>query len=404
LAEPIPSQPKKDFSFQERMPALDGLRGLAILAVFFYHYAKGTGIHSDSLVLKVMSGVTQFGWAGVDLFFVLSGFLITGILYDTRDDPNYFKTFYIRRTLRIFPLYYFFLLIVAVVGLFVGMQWHLVQATFLLYVGYPVALVYPDALTSSTSIRVTHLWSLCLEEQFYLLWPLMVWTVSKPKWILRLCGILFFLALLLRVLIWQTGWLEEVWAYTFLLFRMDSLAFGAFLAILVRGPNKQRAVRLAPYILTCAGLLLGIVIYLSPSTNHQSSPLMWTAGFSLNAIISGCLLLLALDRGGIIYRVFDTTFWRELGKYSYGMYVYHFPLGVLLDPLKTSLIASLHSEALAKITFVLGSLAINYVVARASFQLFESRFLKLKSKFSYAKLLPAPIPGKRMLPPRSSSS
>ncbi len=104
------------FDFRDRMPALDGLRGLAILSVFLYHYAGGIQQHPTNILLKAMYSVTGLGWAGVDLFFVLSGFLITGILFDTQSDPGYFRKFYARRSLRIFPIYYLFLFVTAIVG------------------------------------------------------------------------------------------------------------------------------------------------------------------------------------------------------------------------------------------------------------------------------------------------
>src|SRR5262245_25426509 len=106
------------------VPALDGIRGWAILAVFLFHYAGR------------LPGAAV-GWAGVDLFFVLSGFLITGILLDTKDDPAYYRTFYARRSLRIFPIYYLF--IAACLLLVPFAVWQPAHAWFLVYLGYPAA-------------------------------------------------------------------------------------------------------------------------------------------------------------------------------------------------------------------------------------------------------------------------
>ena len=118
--------------------------------------------------MHVFGAIFGFGWSGVDLFFVLSGFLITGILFDTQDDPAYYKKFYVRRSLRIFPIYYIFL---AVYGLFAFLHldghFHLGHIAFLFYLGYPAILLRPALQSVSPSVHFDHLWSLCAEEQFY---------------------------------------------------------------------------------------------------------------------------------------------------------------------------------------------------------------------------------------------
>lgn len=304
---------------RDRVHALDGLRGLAILAVFLFHYV-GEGGTPHSFLVRGIHGITRFGWAGVDLFFVLSGFLITGILFDTQHSPHYYRAFYIRRTLRIFPLYYFFLGLVAFVGVLLGVRWTAGHALFLVYLGYPGALILPN-LVKLPYIRLVHLWSLSVEEQFYLLWPFLI-----------------------RTLLWGTGWLNGKWAYMFLPFRIDSLALGAALAVLARGPSFERVMKLAPYVLLLTTPILGVLLVFSPNTRPTEAPQMWTLGFTLNALISGSLLLLALRPMGIVVRVFNTSFLRKLGKYSYGIYIYHFPLAAILEAHKPAMIHALHSE------------------------------------------------------------
>jgi peptidoglycan/LPS O-acetylase OafA/YrhL len=380
-AQPVASL--RVFDFRERMPALDGLRGLAILAVFFYHYAGGTDQHPHNLVLKAVYGVTRFGWAGVDLFFVLSGFLITGILFDTQNDPGYYKKFYARRSLRIFPIYYLYLAIVAALGLVVGVRWRPLDASFLLYVGFPAALIRPDLIPATAYIRITHLWSLCMEEQFYLVWPWLIALLATPKRILRMCGFLMCAALALRMLVWGAGWLSAGWAYTFLPFRMDSLALGAALAILIRGKHTDMLAKVAPYVLGVAAAGLLAVFAASRTTDHEG-PWIDTFGFTMIAFASAGLLVLAVLRHGMVYQLFSTQTLRTVGKYSYGLYLYHFPLAVLLDPMKPPLGHLLHSEIAGKVIFVTVSLVINLGLAWASFVLFESPIMKLKRRFGYA--------------------
>jgi peptidoglycan/LPS O-acetylase OafA/YrhL len=364
------------------MPALDGLRGLAILSVFFYHYAGGVDQHPTSILLKTMYSVTRFGWAGVDLFFVLSGFLITGILYDTRNDSGYFSKFYARRSLRIFPIYYLYVAVVAVIGILVGVHWRAASASFLLYMGYPIALVWPDIIPATVYIRITHLWSLCMEEQFYLIWPWLIAALGTPRRILRTCGVLVCLALALRILIWSTGWLGPAWGYSFLPFRMDSLALGAALAILIRGPHTARLANAAPIVFASAASGVLALCIATGTTDHNSAGI-GTVGFTLIALASGSLLVLGVLERGIVRRVFSVGALRTLGRYSYGLYLYHFPLAILLDPTKPSLGHLLHSEVFGKVAFVLVSLAINLAVAWASFRFIESPIMNLKNRFRY---------------------
>jgi len=385
----LPEEASSGFNFRERMPALDGLRGLAILSVFLYHYAGGIEHHPKGVLLKAMYSVTQFGWAGVDLFFVLSGFLITGILYDTQNDPGYYKKFYARRSLRIFPIYYLYIAIVAVLGIAVGVHWRAPHATFLLYVGFPAALIWPDLIPASAYIRVTHLWSLCMEEQFYLVWPWLIAALGTPRRILRTCGVVIVVALVLRIAVWEShwvwggGWLNPSWAYTFLPFRMDSLALGATLAVLIRGRRTEMLAKAAPFVLGLAAAGLLTVFVTGGTTDHEGAGI-GTVGFSLIALASGSLLVLAVLRHGMVYKLFSQQALRTLGKYSYGLYLYHFPLAVLLDPMKPPLGHLLHSEIVAKVLFVVISLGINLAVAWVSFRFIESPIMNLKDKFKYA--------------------
>src|SRR5450631_3637832 len=135
--------PKSTFDFRKRVPALDGLRGIAILAVFFRHYAGGLEKTATSTGMHVLGMVFAFGWSGVDLFFVLSGFLITGILYDTQMDPRYYRNFYARRVLRIFPPFYFLALVLVVLTPILGIHWKFAHLAFLFYIGFPCALIWP---------------------------------------------------------------------------------------------------------------------------------------------------------------------------------------------------------------------------------------------------------------------
>ena len=301
--------------------------------------------------------------SGVDLFFVLSGFLITGIFYETRTDPLYYKKFYARRALRIFPVFYFF----AAVMFVVGSHWKLSHLSLLFYVGWPVELIWPGAILSSP-LRIVHLWSLSAEEQFYMVWPLLMAKVRRP---IVLCVGGFVLALSLRILIVRFG-VNEGWAYAFLPCRMDGLMIGAAIALLWRSPRKQKLQRLSPSV--CAIAASGVILTLWLARDSSGAPIVRTLQLSLIAATYGAVLVIAL----IHPKIFSVAILRMFGKYSYGMYLFHLPLMSLLMRMKPML-----SWAYLPICLVL-----NLGVAALSFHFFEQPILRLKKYFAYGVSAP----------------
>jgi peptidoglycan/LPS O-acetylase OafA/YrhL len=363
------------------LPALDGLRGLAILLVFFYHYAGGLQHAAHSTSMHIFGAIFGFGWSGVDLFFVLSGFLITGILFDTQDDPAYYKKFYVRRSLRIFPIYYIFL---AVYGLFAFLRldghFHLGHIAFLFYLGYPATLLWPALENVSPSVHFTHLWSLCAEEQFYLIWP---WVISKlrtPFLIIGACLTAISVAPILRTffVLHHFG----AWEYAFLPSRMDALAVGGLIAILMRGPGKSLAERWATPMFLVSALCVTAMCIIRRTVYHTDG-LIGTAGFTFIAIAYGALLILAIRPGSFLERIFSLPLLRLFGKYSYGIYLFHFPLSEFLSPKREIFISRTHSFAIGSITFILACLMINLTIAAISFHLIESPIIGLKKRFGY---------------------
>jgi len=375
-------QKPKTFDFRRRLPALDGLRGIAILAVFFYHYAGGVGAHTSSSAVRALGVVFALGWSGVDLFFVLSGFLITGILYDTQNDPQYYRNFYARRVLRIFPIYYLLIAIYLCVGLFLGAHWKPAHFFFLVYMGYPAALIWPSLTTAVPSLAVTHLWSLSVEEQFYMAWPWLIARLRTRQAVLVGCVLVATLALALRLCVWVFGWNAD-WATGFLFCRMDQLAVGAAIAILVRGQSHEWLLRWAPVMFVCStACVLGI--FTVRHTVDRGDPFLWTFGYSLIAVAYGTLLLLCLRSGSWVPSLFSWIFLRTFGKYSYGLYLYHFPLAVVLSPMRQILVSWTHSFWVGSVAHVVICLLINLLIAALSFHFLESPIMRLKGKFGYA--------------------
>jgi len=305
------------------VPVLDGVRGIAILGVIVFHAAVFEAHNRVELALAMAAAL---GWAGVDLFFVLSGFLITGILLKARDGANYYRSFYIRRGLRIFPLYFcycavLFLVLPTIFGwrspesakLVAAAPWYL---TYTLNVR--MALFGPRAAVYSTLF----LWSLAVEEQFYLLWPSIVRRMRLAH-LSRLCLVIAVVALALRIWMVRSG--HVLASYVLLPSRMDGLALGAWLAIQVVRPGMlDRLARAARLVLPACAIGLLLVIRSSGQAGWEM-PLMSTVGLSLTALGSTAFIVLAVAGGGarqkLLSRAVSSAPLRFFGRYAYGLYV-----------------------------------------------------------------------------------
>lgn len=374
--------------FHERyIPALDGVRGVAILFVLLHHCRSLLNPHF--YIQNILIRFFELGWCGVELFFVLSGFLITGILLDSRNSPNYFSTFYARRILRIFPIYYAYLALV-----FVGLRiWHDVSG-----VGNPAAhidpwwyLTYLQNFRPNTMLLdayLGHLWSLAIEEQFYLVWPLLVLLVNRNvlTWI---CLSLFPASLIIRLhYAGHSGPLAQ-FVNTFTPASLDSLAAGALLAIVIRNPDWLRRARSIVHPLIAGSLIWFSILAWRSGSLFEYFPLIQSWGITaLTLLFAGVIFLAATSRHGILTAILNVKPLRFIGKISYGLYVLHpLVIGMLLPlfaavPANAAVDFALNSEKIAII------LLTSIAVAAASWFLFEKPILELKKHFRYAQ--PAP--------------
>jgi len=373
--------------FKTRFPALDGIRALAIILVFFAHY--GGGAHGN-FVLKVLNEVRKRGWLGVDIFFVLSGFLITGILYDTRNDSHFFSRFYARRSVRIFPVFYLTALILLLLTPILQLQWRWLQLTFLAYLGnffanhdFSLYAVLSKSHHPTADVTIGHVWSLCVEEQFYLIWPLVVWMVRDRTKLLWTAVVLSLAALGLRcaMCLHFPPELAEQWIVRTLPFRMDTLLLGGILALLLRGPHADRWQRASRgiFLVMSAGVLA--LFLLSPD---YDSPWLLTIGYTLLALASAGLIGATIKPGSPEFRLFSLKPLLILGKYSYGFYIYHLLfrmawITLVLVPVGRKT----HSLALAGIVELGSAFVVTFLVSKLSYDLFEVRFLKFKKHFEY---------------------
>jgi peptidoglycan/LPS O-acetylase OafA/YrhL len=371
--------------FKTRFPALDGIRALAVLLVFADHY--GGGSHGGR-ILNLINVVRQRGWVGVDLFFVLSGFLITGILYDTRTDSQYFKRFFARRSLRIFPVFYIVAIVLLLLTPIFKYQWHWLQLTFLIYMGnffgnYNFSLY--EVLSGNhkaAQATISHFWSLCVEEQFYLMWPLAVWFIrDRVRLLWSAAGTsLLALALRLAMLAHFSAWVSETWIVRTLPFRMDSLLVGAILALVLRGPNADEWQRSSKWVFLTASAGVLAIFRFSP---NYDSPWLLSIGLTLTALASVGLIGCTLRPTSAAFQLFYWKPLRILGKYSYGFYIYHLVFRWAWIALLTFCGARLHSIALAGIVALSCNLVVTFLVAKFSYDWIEVRFLRYKRHFEY---------------------
>ena len=371
--------------FKQRLPALDGVRALAILMVFAGHY--GGGAHGGRW-MEAFNAVRLRGWVGVDLFFVLSGFLITGVLYDTRTDSHFFRRFYARRALRIFPAFYLAAAVVLLLTPIFAYQWRLGQLPLLIYLGN-IPAAFDDSLYKVVSanhlraqLSLMHLWSLCVEEQFYLLWPLVVWQVKDRVRLLWVAGGISAVALGLRVvmLFCSRGPVAVNLINYTLPFRMDALLVGGALALLVRGESAAQWQQGCKWVLLAAGSAVGAIFVFSPAAD---SPWLLSVGLTLIALAGAGLIGWTLSHESIAGQVLRLRPLRILGRYSYGFYVYHLIWAKAWVYVAERLTGVLHSGVLAGGLTTLVNFGLTFLVAKLSYDWFEVRWLRMKVRFAY---------------------
>jgi len=370
------------------IPALDGVRGVAILLVLIFHFSVyGHGLTPSGLFIdRLYYRVAGAGWIGVDLFFVLSGFLITGILYDAKESEHYFRNFYARRVLRIFPLYYGALILFLVI-----LPWLRPDHSGLSSIARD-GVWYWSYLSNVKFAQdgwpqfgaIGHFWSLAVEEQFYLLWPALVLALNWRQLQIA-CLVCVIAALAVRIALIAQG--NNTAAFVLTPARIDALAVGAYIAVTARGPEGLH--RLSRLALPAAALLslAVLVVFVLRKGFAGYDPVVSTIGLTILACLFGSVLLLALTlaRGTLLARAFDSSFLSFFGRYSYGIYVFHHPILFLkVGIIPLAIVPGLFgSQLLRQFAFIIAATAVSVGMAFSSWHLFEKQFLKLKKLFPY---------------------
>ena len=367
------------------VPALDGVRGIAIALVLLHHLVLFSGIRPWRRPEWLFYNLTSSGWVGGDLFFVLSGFLITGILCDTKGTAGYFRQFYIRRALRIFPPYY-----ATLIGYFIVLPLLLPRQENYVAPGgeqlwYWTYLVnwqigangWPDAP------GLGHFWSLAVEEQFYFIWPLAVFLLMR-RHLVALCMVTIASCLALRFVLHNEGYI--VGAYVLTLARMDSLVMGALLAVLARTPRGlQLLSRYSWPIFALMAIPLGGLVLLTGALNSEDL-LTQTFGFSFLGLLFALLIgaVISSRPGGSVDRIFSLAPLVALGRYSYALYVLHHPVLYLVQRSGFRVVDGprpFGSQLPLQLAYMLVLGGSCLLLAMLSWRLIESPFLRLKDRF-----------------------
>ncbi len=348
--------------------ALDGFRGWAVLLVLLFHYLPRRGLGRFGLVASP-------GWTGVDAFLVLSAYLITSILYRQRGSERFYQNFYMRRALRLFPLYYFILFVALALSPLLHIHWRLGHVLFFLY-GTNIALGQDQSLGALGPLNFHHLWTLALEEQFYLIWPWFIGSRMSRAALVRVCWAGVVLAFCLRTGMILHGHANGWAIYQDLPTRMDSLLFGALLALSPL-PSARAA-----WMAAVGALAVVTLVVLRADTVWFGSLPMMTFGYTALGIFYAAVLSLALRLGSLAGRVFSFGWLRFFGRYSYGLYLWHYICSEQIDRWTAWMYGALPlPTAVTSLLCFLGILLGSTVVAVASYHTIEAPFLRLKLRY-----------------------
>lgn len=376
---------------KSHIASLDGLRGIAVLLVLLFHFSWS--FPEQSHVQVILKRYFWSGWIGVDLFFVLSGYLITrGLVKDSAySTGKRLKLFWARRAFRIFPLYYIVLIVGTIACLALGFREHVPGAGYWLYFqNYTLAF-------DPMHLRWTaHFWSLAIEEQFYFVWPLVVLLAAanrRPKVAL---GLFFFCVTLRTGLILglpkvhALGWDQEQIAkfvYRATPTHMDGLLMGALLAMISEAKDHPwmvswRKIR-KPAFYVGLLMLLGVVVWTKGFGTYDRRAML--IGYPLMAVVFTAAVSLAAE--GEFPAAFQNVLTRGIfpacGKVSYGMYIFHWVLVILVADWQEKFTADKPPAVAFGVgaAVILVGMLVTYVIAVLSFRFVETPFLKLKEKF-----------------------
>ncbi len=355
-----------------RIKTIDGLRGLAVLSVLTFHYINNSFVNSNPIYLNKIeiwiSKLTSIGWAGVDLFFVISGYLIGRILFSNLNKLNFFKTFYIRRFCRIIPIYFLLLISYFIISQIFQNQTHIILFE------KPIPLVYYFTLIQNFYMSsyghfgpnaLTPTWSLAVEEQFYIVIPFLIYFIKEKK-IPYVIFCLIGLSILFRY--FSTNWYME---YTHTLSRIDAPLLGVLLAYSKSYKGWVNEFLNSKTIMIIIIIILSLLYVYFKQLNHTLIAVIFTI----------CLQKIIQLEKSIFYDILTSKILLFFGKYSYFIYLFHTLINGLFFLIVKGTNPCLHSADCYFITAF--SLCVTCILAKISFNLIESKFIAFSHKFNY---------------------
>jgi peptidoglycan/LPS O-acetylase OafA/YrhL len=376
---------------KSRIPELDGIRGMAIFLVLYQHFVVNAITDWSNPLLRHLAKSGIQAWSGVDLFFVLSGFLIGGILLDARGSENYFRTFYLRRVFRILPIYFvicgaYFALCAVVPGIKANyaapLPWY-IYASFLqnFWLAHHPWNTFLD-----------HSWSLAVEEQFYLTLPAIIWfTPRRALW--KVISALAIAGVAVRCIgfvhyypAWRTA------ARVLVICRADSLLLGVLAALVVRNERALGILTGRKWLLR--GMASASFVFVAVSISKQwgmTSDAMCTVGYTVNAVLYASVLLIAVTAPASIFaRLFRLKALRWMGTIAYCLYLVHLDIQVpvyrLFGYARPQLTTAYDLLPLA------AAVAASLLVSHLSWKYFESAMVGVGHRFTYKRSVDRPEP------------
>ena len=364
--------------------SLEGIRAYAFLMVFLVHFSGFSwSLTGRSILVYPWLIFLQLSFVAVPIFFALSGYLITGILLDTLDREGYFRVFYLRRSIRVFPLYYVTLALAALLALLSSRNFH---ASHLLYLVYlqnwdpnPILPIWGGYS------HMFHLWSMAVEEQFYLLWPLVVWNLRSRRQLLTFCYMAVGMTIAFRLafpLLHTTGY--EAYQSTF--FRSDAIMLGSALALHQRGPMRSLASLTKPAsivifgglsVMTARALTVGEALPYDRFGVEVITPIL--------GLVGAAIVVLAIQPGNVIFSWCEKSWAVALGKLSYSLYMMH---GFLIPLWEKKVVPALSmhlGHVAGRLVGMISAFGVIYALSLLTYRLLEVPGMQLKVRFAYGR-------------------